>query len=128
MKTVPPTDTDIRYEIETTLIRIGVPSSLIGFRYVVDAITMVVMDRNVINFITNGIYGDIAAKYNTSNKCVERRIRHMIDMAYERANMEKLETYVGYPNARTGKLTNGEFISNFARTVWYKVYGGYDYE
>ena len=113
---------EIQYEIETALIAIGVPSSLIGFQYVVDAIGMVVKDRNAIHSITDGIYGDIAVKYNTTITCVERRIRHLIEVAYQRGNVKKLEEYVGYPNTKSGKLANGEFISNFARTVWYKVY------
>lgn len=118
-----PSVNKIRYEIEAAFIQIGIPNSLIGYMYTVDAISMVVLDRNAINSITLGIYGDLAARHNTSRSRVERAIRHLIETAYERGDTEKLEEYVGYPNAKSGKLANGEFIANFARTIWYKIYG-----
>ena len=56
----------IRYEIETALIRIGVPSNIKGWDYTVSAICMVVQDRNAIHTVTYGMYRDIAAAYGTS--------------------------------------------------------------
>ena len=113
----------IRYEIEDAFIRIGIPSNLKGWDYTVSAITMVVVDRNVIHSITAGMYRALAEIYNTSHTCVERGICHLIETAYERGNQSELEKCVGYANPKTGKLANSEFISNFAKHIWYKIYG-----
>ena len=118
-----PSVNKIRYEIEAAFSQIGVPSSLAGYPYIVDAISMVVLNRSVINSITHGIYGELAERYYSTPGRVERVIRHVIETAYLRGNAEKLEEYVGCSNPKSGKLANGEFIANFARAIWYKVYG-----
>jgi two-component system response regulator (stage 0 sporulation protein A) len=119
----PPTTKRIRYEIESAFIRIGVPSSLIGYEYAITATTMVVLDKKAINSITKGIYGDVAAEYDTTPSRVERAIRHLIEVAYDRGNVDEIEKIVGYACSKTGKLTNGEFISNLARHICRNVYG-----
>lgn len=111
----------IRYEIESALIRIGIPSRLIGYDYLVTAISKVIIDRGMVRAITRGIYGEIAAENGISVSRVERAIRRLIEVMYERCDIDELEKYVGRSDARTGKLTNGVFIANFARTIYYKV-------
>lgn len=111
----------IRYEVELALIRIGVSSRLIGYDYLVTAITKAVIDRSLVRAITKGIYGEIAAENGITISRVERGIRNLIEVVYEKCDVDELEKYVGQADAQKGKLTNGAFIANFARTIYYKV-------
>ena len=117
-----PTGERIRYEIESAFAKIGIPCSLIGYDYVIEAITRVVLDRKQIHSITEGLYGGIAREFNTTPCRVERGIRHLVESAYLRGNVDELERCIGYANGHTGKHTNGEFIANFARYIRYKFY------
>ena len=111
----------IHYEIETAFARIGLPSSLMGYEYLVEAITKVVLDKKAINCIVKGLYVDIAKEFNTTGSRVERAIRHAIETAYYRGNVDEIDKCLGYYSNEDGKCTNGEFIANFARYIRYKI-------
>ena len=71
-----------------------------------------VQDMEMLNSITKLLYPTIAAKYDTTPSRVERAIRHAIEVAWGRGNMETLDRLFGYTiNYGKGKPTNSEFIA-----------------
>jgi len=94
---------------------IGVPAHIKGYQYLREAIMMVINDIDVINQITKQLYPDLAKKYKTTPSRVERAIRHAIEVAWNRGQIETVESIFGYTvNSNKGKPTNSEFIAMIA--------------
>ena len=94
---------------------VGVPAHIKGYQYLRDGIIMVVENIEVINQITKQLYPDLAKKYKTTPSRVERAIRHAIEVAWGRGQLEVVESIFGYTvNANKGKPTNSEFIAMIA--------------
>lgn len=94
---------------------IGVPAHVKGYQYLREAISMVVMDMEVINAVTKILYPEVARKFNTTASRVERAIRHAIELAWDRGEVDVLHKYFGYtPESIKGKPTNSEFIAIIA--------------
>ena len=94
---------------------VGVPAHIKGYQYLREAIMMVVNDIDIINQITKQLYPEIAEKYKTTPSRVERAIRHAIEVAWGRGQMETVENIFGYTvSAAKGKPTNSEFIAMIA--------------
>jgi two-component system response regulator (stage 0 sporulation protein A) len=100
----------------TKVIReLGIPAHIKGYQYIREGIMMSVQDSNMLNFITKLLYPSIAKKYKTTSSSVERAIRHAIEVAFSRGQVEILEEMFGYTvNAGKGKPTNSEFIALIA--------------
>jgi len=94
---------------------IGVPAHIKGYQYLREAIIIAVNDMDVINAVTKVLYPEVAKRYNTTPSRVERAIRHAIEVAWDRGDLETLQKYFGYTvsNAK-GKPTNSEFIAMIA--------------
>ncbi|WCN38944.1 sporulation transcription factor Spo0A [Aneurinibacillus uraniidurans] len=94
---------------------IGVPAHIKGYLYLREAITMVYNDVELLGSITKILYPEIAKKFNTTASRVERAIRHAIEVAWNRGNMESIARLFGYTvsNAKA-KPTNSEFIAMVA--------------
>ncbi len=94
---------------------IGVPAHIKGYQYLRHAIIVAVEDMDVINAITKVLYPEVAKAFNTTPSRVERAIRHAIEVAWDRGDLETLQKYFGYTvsNAK-GKPTNSEFIALIA--------------
>jgi len=94
---------------------IGVPAHIKGYQYLREAIMIAVEDMEVINAVTKILYPEVAKRYNTTASRVERAIRHAIEVAWDRGDLETLQKYFGYTvsNAK-GKPTNSEFIAMIA--------------
>ena len=94
---------------------IGVPAHIKGYQYLREAIIMTVEDMEVINAVTKILYPEVAKKFGTTASRVERAIRHAIEVAWDRGDLETLQKYFGYTvsNAK-GKPTNSEFIAMIA--------------
>jgi two-component system response regulator (stage 0 sporulation protein A) len=76
---------------------------------------MVVNEINLLGGITKELYPMIAQKYNTTPSRVERAIRHAIELAWDRGNVEAISKFFGYTvNVAKGKPTNSEFIAMIA--------------
>ncbi len=104
-------------EVKVTNIihEIGVPAHIKGYQYLRDGIMMVVDNIEVINQITKQLYPDLAKKYKTTPSRVERAIRHAIEVAWNRGQIETVESIFGYTvNSNKGKPTNSEFIAMIA--------------
>ena len=112
-------DDQLRYDIETQVTKIihkiGVPAHIKGYQYLRTAILMAVHDGDIINSVTKILYPSVAKKYDTTTSRVERAIRHAIEVAWDRGDVETLNSYFGYTiqNSR-GKPTNSEFIAMIA--------------
>lgn len=94
---------------------IGVPAHIKGYLYLREAISMVYHDIELLGSITKILYPDIAKKYNTTASRVERAIRHAIEVAWNRGNIDSITDLFGYTvNVSKAKPTNSEFIAMVA--------------
>ena len=94
---------------------VGVPAHIKGYQYVREAIILAVQDMDVINAVTKVLYPEVARRYNTTPSRVERAVRHAIETAWDRGDLETLQRYFGYTvSGVKGKPTNSEFISMIA--------------
>ena len=94
---------------------VGVPAHIKGYQYLRDGIIMVIEDIDVLNQITKQLYPDLAKKHKTTPSRVERAIRHAIEVAWNRGQIDVVESIFGYTiNANKGKPTNSEFIAMIA--------------
>ena len=94
---------------------VGVPAHIKGYQYLREAIMLVVNDIEVINQITKTLYPEIAQKFGTTPSRVERAIRHAIEVAWGRGEVDLMENIFGYTvSAAKGKPTNSEFIAMIA--------------
>ena len=115
-----PVDSDqaLRREIEAIMVDIGVPAHIKGYRYLVWAVQLAVKDETMIDAITFGLYPAVAEQFDTSSSKVERAIRHAIEVAWDRGDLDTLQKYFGNTICRSkGKPTNGEFIARVANIV-----------
>ena len=95
--------------------QVGVPAHIKGYQYLREAIMMAVEDMDAVSAITKVLYPSIAKKYKTTSSRVERAIRHAIEVAWDRGDIETLQSYFGYTvSGVKGKPTNSEFISMIA--------------
>ncbi len=94
---------------------IGVPAHIKGYQYLREAIIIAVNDMDVINAITKVLYPQVAKTFQTTPSRVERAIRHAIEVAWDRGDLETLQRFFGYTVSSTkGKPTNSEFIALIA--------------
>lgn len=106
---------NLESSVTSIIHEIGVPAHIKGYQYLREAIMMTVQDMDVINAVTKVLYPDVARKYGTTSSRVERAIRHAIEVAWDRGDLDTLQKYFGFTvsNAK-GKPTNSEFIAMIA--------------
>ena len=109
------TDNDLELMVTEIIHQIGVPAHIKGYHYLREAIILSVSNNEVINSVTKILYPTVAKKHNTTSSRVERAIRHAIEVAWDRGDVDVLNSYFGYTiqNDR-GKPTNSEFIAMIA--------------
>ncbi|NLH00733.1 MAG: sporulation transcription factor Spo0A [Clostridiales bacterium] len=94
---------------------IGVPAHIKGYQYLREAIILAINDMEVINSVTKVLYPTVAKKFCTTPSRVERAIRHAIEVAWDRGDIETLQKFFGYTVSNVkGKPTNSEFIAMIA--------------
>lgn len=109
---------DLNMLVTKMLHEIGVPAHIKGYLYLRTAILMAVEDIDVLNAVTKQLYPDIAKEYDTTDTRVERAIRHAIEVAWERGNIDMINELFGYTiQADKGKPTNSEFIALMADRI-----------
>lgn len=109
------TPIDLETEITNIIHEIGVPAHIKGYMYLREAITMVVNDMELLSAVTKELYPSIAKKYNTTASRVERAIRHAIEVAWGRGQVDAINKLFGYTiHTEKGKPTNSEFIAIIA--------------
>ena len=113
----PPSTARQNLEANVTAIihEIGVPAHIKGYQYLREAIIMAVEDIDVINAVTKVLYPEVAQKFGTTASRVERAIRHAIEVAWDRGDLDTLQKYFGFTVSNSkGKPTNSEFIAMIA--------------
>ena len=102
----------IEFKVTEILHQIGVPAHIKGYHYLRDSIVMSVENPDIINAVTKQLYPSVAKRFSTTASRVERAIRHAIEVAWDRGDVDILNSYFGYTihNGR-GKPTNSEFIA-----------------
>jgi two-component system response regulator (stage 0 sporulation protein A) len=101
--------------ITTIIHEIGVPAHIKGYQYLREAITIVYNNIEILGAITKTLYPAIAEKYKTTPSRVERAIRHAIEVAWTRGNIDSISHLFGYTiNISKAKPTNSEFIAMVA--------------
>ena len=112
MNAAPP---DIEAQVTKIIHQIGVPAHIKGYQYLRTAILMTINDNDIINSVTKVLYPSVAKKYSTTTSRVERAIRHAIEVAWDRGDIDTLNSYFGYTiQNNRGKPTNSEFIAMIA--------------
>ena len=110
-----PDKTSIESMVTGIIHEIGVPAHIKGYQYLREAIIIAVEDMDVINAITKVLYPQVAKTFQTTPSRVERAIRHAIEVAWDRGDLDTLQRFFGYTVSNTkGKPTNSEFIALIA--------------
>ena len=113
-------DADAELEATVTEIihEIGVPAHIKGYQYLREAIILTIKDMEMINAVTKVLYPEVAKHFGTTPSRVERAIRHAIEVAWDRGDIEVLQKYFGYTVSNIkGKPTNTEFIAMIADSL-----------
>ncbi|MBR6917796.1 MAG: sporulation transcription factor Spo0A [Clostridia bacterium] len=106
---------DMEAQVTKIIHQIGVPAHIKGYQYLRSAILMTIRDNDIINSVTKVLYPSVAKKYQTTTSRVERAIRHAIEVAWDRGDVDTLNSYFGYTvQNNRGKPTNSEFIAMIA--------------
>ena len=106
---------DLEAEITHVLHEVGVPAHIKGYLYLRESIDMIYHEIELLGSITKTLYPDVAKKYKTTSSRVERAIRHAIEVAWSRGNVDAISKIFGYTvNVNKSKPTNSEFIAMIA--------------
>ncbi len=105
-------DNEIEIMVTEIMHQIGVPAHIKGYHYLRESIILAVKNSEIINSVTKLLYPTIAKSYATTPSRVERAIRHAIEVAWDRGDIDVLNSYFGYTiQSQRGKPTNSEFIA-----------------
>lgn len=106
------TGADLEVTVSDIMRQIGVPAHIKGYQYLREAILISVNDSQMMDSVTKVLYPTVAKTYQTTSSRVERAIRHAIEVAWDRGDVDVLSSYFGYTIQNTrGKPTNSEFIA-----------------
>ena len=115
---------NIEAMVTSIIHEIGVPAHIKGYQYLREAIIIAVNDMDVINAITKVLYPQVAKAFQTTPSRVERAIRHAIEVAWDRGDLDTLQRFFGYTVSNTkGKPTNSEFIALIADKLQLQLKG-----
>ena len=102
-------------EVTNIIREIGIPAHIKGYQYLRDAIIMIISEIELLGAVTKILYPRIAEKYTTTPSRVERAIRHAIEVAWSRGNIDMINRLFGYTiKQEKGKPTNSEFMAMVA--------------
>ena len=106
---------DLEAEITHVMHEVGVPAHIKGYLYLRESIDMIYHEIELLGSITKTLYPDVAKKYKTTSSRVERAIRHAIEVAWSRGNVDAISKIFGFTvNVNKSKPTNSEFIAMIA--------------
>ncbi len=109
---------DLEDQVTQVLHKMGVPAHIKGYTFLRQSIILAINEPSIITLVTKRLYPDIAKLNQTTASRVERAIRHAIEVAWDRGNVDVLDTYFGYTiNHMRGKPTNSEFIAMIADKI-----------
>ena len=108
-------DFDLEAQVTRIIHQVGIPAHIKGYQYLRSAIMMVVKDTRIIGEVTKTLYPSVAKEFSTTSSRVERAIRHAIEVAWDRGDVDMLSSLFGYTiQGGKGKPTNSEFIAMIA--------------
>lgn len=115
-------ESDRKCLIANTLHDVGVPVNIKGYTYLIDALDLVINDPEVPFSMTQSIYIPIAKQHGVKPEQVSRAIKRAIDIAWDRGDLDTLQSYFGYTVSNTrGMPTNGEFVSIIGETLRFQL-------
>lgn len=100
---------------------LGVPANLLGYRYLQEAISIVLEDPNAINRVTKQLYPTVAKVCGSTASRVERAIRHAVEHVFDHTDCDIVYEYFGNTYSDSGKLTNTQFIAGVAEYIKMEV-------
>ncbi len=110
---------DLESVVTEIIHEIGIPAHIKGYQYLREAIILTVRDMDIINAVTKVLYPEVAKRFGTTPSRVERAIRHAIEVAWDRGDVETLQRFFGYTvSGIKGKPTNSEFIAMIADRLY----------
>ena len=113
---------DIEITVSEIMHELGVPAHIKGYQYLRYAIVLAVDDPKMMSSVTKVLYPTIAERFDTTASRVERAIRHAIEVAWDRGDVDVLSAYFGYTiQVSRGKPTNSEFIAMIADKLRLKL-------
>ena len=122
MKHVEPKIGEKTYHVTKMMLRLGMPAHLWGYHYLREAICMSVENMELVGSITKLLYPEVAKTYRTTNGKVERAIRSIIEIGWERGDEELYEEIFGYSRLQVkNRPTNSEFILGIADKVSWEL-------
>ena len=114
-------DVELEAVVTDIIHEIGVPAHIKGYQYLREAIILTIKDMEMINAVTKVLYPEVAKRFKTTPSRVERAIRHAIEVAWDRGDIEVLQKFFGYTVSNIkGKPTNSEFIAMIADSLTLK--------
>lgn len=103
---------DMEIVVTDIIHQLGVPAHIKGYHYLRTAILHSIEDKSLLDSVTKLLYPTVAGLYDTTSSRVERAIRHAIEIAWDRGNVDTLNSFFGYTvDTSKGKPTNSEFIA-----------------
>ena len=106
------TDNELEVLVSDIMRQIGVPAHIRGYHYLREAIILSIRNNDIMSSVTKLLYPTVARTFSTSSSRVERAIRHAIEVAWDRGDVDILNSYFGYTiQTSRGKPTNSEFIA-----------------
>ena len=116
--------TNLEVIVTDIIHQIGVPAHIKGYHYLREAIIQSVYDASKLESVTKVLYPSVAKKFMTTSSRVERAIRHAIEIAWDRGNLDTLNSFFGYTiNTGKGKPTNSEFVALITDKIRLKYKG-----
>ena len=103
--------------ITNVIEELGIPAHIKGYRYVRQAVEMVIKDMDLLSAVTKELYPRVAEEFDSTPSRVERAIRHAIDVAWQRGNQEALKNYFQNNVNENVKPTNSQFIAKVADKI-----------
>ncbi len=105
-------DSELELMVTEIIHQIGVPAHIKGYHYLRESIILSIKDNEIMNSVTKLLYPTVAKNFSTTSSRVERAIRHAIEVAWDRGDIDVLNSYFGYTiQTDRGKPTNSEFIA-----------------
>ena len=108
--------------ISNTLHDVGVPANIKGYTYLIDALDLTIANPEASFSMTQLVYSPIAEQRGVTPEQVSRAIKRAIDIAWDRGDLDTLQSYFGYTVSNTrGMPTNGEFVSIIGETLRFQL-------
>ena len=112
-----PASTDPETVVRQFLMKIGTPEHLVGYPYIVKAILITIEDRDFVDNLYYRLYPTVATLCDSTPSKVERAIRRVIEVTWDRGDLNALEQYFGTMGTKNGRPNNGEFLARVSNII-----------